>query len=332
MFLQNLTPDELGCLRILANESKAFKEYFNSLLQIFILPEKENLTKMEMQKKLEALIPSNFIISDKKKLNSIIKAIIDYPQELFNLGFIILSFRQEFRNYLDKFISNYNSKKDAKVWKEISNFINRELNPKHFTKALNGSRNIIYLIDFPKEFNLSIGIRKRLSAIEKHRVLIKTPNFLFKDDLPQFRFSDQMTLHEKLFHLSSKERDVKADVAKLPFPLFTDENNTYQVMEFVQNPTLWEYRVENKVELGDIRRAVIEEKLKSTFAFWNDIKFKHNDLHSNNILIDPNTKQLTVIDFDLSQFCDSQKKFDEPYTISVGNKVYTAQKDRDIEF
>jgi len=64
MFLQNLTPDELGSLRILVNESKAFKEYFNSSLQIFILPYEENLTKMEMQKKLEALIPSNFIKSD----------------------------------------------------------------------------------------------------------------------------------------------------------------------------------------------------------------------------------------------------------------------------
>ncbi len=332
MFLQNLTPDELGSLRILVNETKAFKEYFNPSLQFFTLTDKENLTKIEMHRKLEALIPANFIKSDKKKLNSVIKAIIEYPQELFNLGFIILSFRQEFRNYPDKFISNYDPKKDAKLWKEISNFIKKELSPKHFTKALNGSRNIIYLIDFPKEFNLSIGIRKRLSAIEKHRVLNKTPNFLFKDDLPQFGFSEQMSLHEKLFHLSNKVRAVNADIAKLPFPLFTDESNTYQVMEFVKNPTLWEYRVENKVELGDIRRAVIEEKLKSTFAFWNDIKFRHNDLHANNILIDPDTKQLTVIDFDLSQFCDSQEKFGEPYTITVGNKVYTAQKDRDIEF
>ena len=166
MFLKNLKPDELGSLRILVNESKAFKEYINPSLQIFILPEKENFTKMEMQRKLEALIPSNFITSDKKKLNSIIKAIIDYPQDLFNLGFIILSFRQEFRHYPEKFILNYEPKKDAKLWKDIGNFIKKELSPKHFTNALNGSRNIIYLIDFPKEFNLSIGIRKRLSSIE----------------------------------------------------------------------------------------------------------------------------------------------------------------------
>ncbi len=332
MFLKNLKPDELGSLRILVNESKAFKEYINPSLQISILPEKENFTKMEMQRKLEALIPSNFITSDKKKLNSIIKAIIDYPQDLFNLGFIILSFRQEFRHYPEKFILNYEPKKDAKLWKDIGNFIKKELSPKHFTNALNGSRNIIYLIDFPKEFNLSIGIRKRLSSIEKQRVQIRTPNFQFKDDLPQFSFSEQMSLHEKLFQLSNKEREVNADVAKLPFPLFTDESNTYQVMEFVKNSTLWEYRVENKVEIGDKRREEIQEKLKSTFAFWKEIRFRHNDLHANNILLDPDTMGVTVIDFDLSQFCDSQEKFEEQYTISIGNKVYTALKDKDIEF
>lgn len=137
---------------------------------------------------------------DKSKLQILFDSSWDFPEDIFNLGFIIISFKEEFKYYPNKFIPGYDALNAThlKPWNGICKFINLELSPVHFTLGLNGSRNIVYKISFPEELNISIAIRKRLSQIEKFRILQKEPKFKLSN-IPQNDYKWQMEVQEKLY-------------------------------------------------------------------------------------------------------------------------------------
>jgi tRNA A-37 threonylcarbamoyl transferase component Bud32 len=329
-FLQNITVEELGSARVAFMNSPS--KIYDPTLDIFI-PDKNGLSYNDNKNAFYKALSSTGI--DDSKLETLFNPCVEFPEELFNLGFIILGFKDEFKYYPNKFIVGYDYRnaEHQNKWSNISKFINLELSPSHFTLGLHGSRNIVYKIAFPKEFNLSIAIRKRLSKIDKSRILQKDSKFKFRDDIPQKDYKTQIEIQEKLFNLSNKARVKNKNIAKVPSVIFVDPDDNYQVIEFVNNPTLLKFRLDNKIEPNTSGRVIIDKGLENTFTFWeNEILFKHNDFHANNVLIDPDSKDLTVIDFDVSVFCDTREQFNEKYSIPIGNKEIVAGSDRGLAY
>lgn len=328
-FLQDILIEDLGQIRIHFHQSPV--EIFDRKLDIFTM-DKKNLSIEEFKELfLKALSNSNL---NKEKQVSLFNNCVKYQEDILNLGFIIISLRKDFSKYSDRVLSylEKNHSHAKIVVKELQQFIDTKLSPKHFTRGLNGSRNIIYKLDLPESLNLSIGIRKRLSKIEKHRILEKHPDFEFRDDLPQFTYQQQMKTQEELHKLSEADRGKNPGIARVPFPFYADENDHYQIMEFVESPTLIDYRLKNSIHPQDSRRLEIEKRLNSTFDFWKNHLFVHRDFHSRNVLINPDTLDLVAIDFDLSKFCQDEEEFNSPYQIQIGNKTFTAERDRDIRY
>lgn len=316
-FLPDLSLETLGKFRIHLNEKHI--PYFEKKLQVFNIYDKKDAG--ELRRNI-----SDFPFSA-KTLKLLLQACIDFPEDLFNLGFIILSFRENISKFSDRFIHRFNPaiKVHKKLWKDLNEFFLIDFSPAHFSKGLFGSRNIVFELKLSKELGASVCIRKRLSPLDKKRIGTES-----QKTLPQFGFEQQFAIHEELFMMSETARKSEKCIAKLPYPIFADSN--YQVMEFVDNPTLSDFAQSKYLNPISPERISIDKNLSRTFSFWKEIFFKHNDFHSRNCLISPSDFDLTVIDFDISKFCSDISEFESVMTQDIGGSEYRALDDDRIEY
>ena len=103
------------------------------------------------------------------------------------------------------------------------------------------------------------------------------------------------------------------------YEIFKDLKNLYIVMEFVDGKELFEYVVEN-TKINEKDSAVITKQLLKTIKYLNSLNICHRDVKPENILINPKSLHIKVIDFGLScYFSDFQQlttKVGTPYYVS----------------
>lgn len=103
------------------------------------------------------------------------------------------------------------------------------------------------------------------------------------------------------------------------YEIFKDTKNLYIVMEFVDGKELFEYVVEH-TKINEKDSAAITKQLLKTIKYLNSLNICHRDVKPENILINPKSLHIKVIDFGLSTyFSDFQQlttKVGTPYYVS----------------
>ena len=100
----------------------------------------------------------------------------------------------------------------------------------------------------------------------------------------------------------------------------TDEK-IYLIMEYIKGIELFDYIV-NKKKLSEKEAFIFFQQIISGIEYLHKVKYIHRDIKPENILIKPNTKKLTIVDFGLSNKFNNYKK--DLFQSACGSPSYAA--------
>ena len=100
----------------------------------------------------------------------------------------------------------------------------------------------------------------------------------------------------------------------------TDEK-IYLIMEYIKGIELFDYIV-NKKKLSEKEAFIFFQQIISGIEYLHKVKYIHRDIKPENILIKPNTKKLTIVDFGLSNKFNNYKK--DLFKSACGSPSYAA--------
>ena len=95
----------------------------------------------------------------------------------------------------------------------------------------------------------------------------------------------------------------------------------YLIMEYIKGIELFDYIV-NKKKLSEKEAFIFFQQIISGIEYLHKVKYIHRDIKPENILIKPNTKKLTIVDFGLSNKFNNYKK--DLFQSACGSPSYAA--------
>ena len=99
------------------------------------------------------------------------------------------------------------------------------------------------------------------------------------------------------------------------------EEKIYLIMEYIKGIELFDYIVKKK-KLQEKEAFIFFQQIISGIEYLHKVKYIHRDIKPENILIKPNTKKLTIVDFGLSNKFINYKK--DLFQSACGSPSYAA--------
>ena len=136
--------------------------------------------------------------------------------------------------------------------------------------------------------NRQTGEQVAIKIIEKNK-------FKHKED--KLRFNREIEILKKLRH---------PNIVQL-YSIIEKNDKIYLIMEYIKGQELFDYIVTKK-KLSEKEACIFFQQLISGIEYLHKIKYVHRDIKPENLLINENSKQLTIIDFGLSNIYSNSKK------------------------
>ena len=89
------------------------------------------------------------------------------------------------------------------------------------------------------------------------------------------------------------------------FESYSTVHNIYLMMEYVEGGDLFDY-INSNVYLSEQKACYIFRQLIGVIEYLNEMAISHRDIKPENILLDKDKKNIKVIDFGLSNYCEGK--------------------------